>query len=214
MATKITVIPHGVEDLTSLTTAAARAHIQVDPDQHVVLFMGYLAGYKGVDLLIEGFAAYAKADPQALLIIGAGKHPKFVKDSGYLAEYTSMQTKAERLIPAGQHRWVGFIAEDDIAAYYSASDVVVFPYTISMSSSGPMSFAMGFTKPFLASDAFASVLPSDVLFERTPAALAQKLTYFFAHHREFSAFSAGFKQERLWSKVGAQTMALYEGLQA
>lgn len=214
MATKITVIPHGVEDFAAQNTAAARAKIGLKPQQHVVLFMGYLAGYKGVDLLLDGFAEYAQTDPGAVLIIGAGKHPKFANDPTYLAEYAAMQARAANIIPAGQSKWIGFIAENDIADYYSACDVAVFPYTISMSSSGPMSFAMGYTKPFLASDAFASVLPPDVLFERTPAALAKKLQYFFGHQNQFGAFSATLKAERLWQKIGAQTKAVYEGLLA
>lgn len=208
---KIMVIPHGVEDFTASEQQAARKKIGLDTNRHAVLFMGYLAGYKGIDLLLEGFGEYAKTDPLATLIIGAGKHPKFQNDPAYLKEYADKQDKAAALIPAGQFKWIGFIPEDKIGDYYSACDVTLYPYTISMSSSGPMSFAMGYQKPFLASDVFADVLPPEVLFKRDPAGLAEKLSYFFAHQSDFTAFSAKLKAERLWSKVGVATKKVYEG---
>jgi len=184
--------------------------LDIPAGKHAVLFMGYLAGYKGFDLLIEGFAEYVKRDPDAYLIIGAGKHPKFENDQTYLQDYAAKQAKAEKLIGAGNYRWIGFIDEKDIADYYSAADVSLYPYTISMSSSGPMSFAMGYEKPFLASDVFKDVLPPNVLFDRTPEALAGKLEDFFKNIKSYGQLSKTMKQHRLWGTVGKLTMDTYK----
>ncbi len=211
---KIAVIPHGVEDFKPQNKQAARQKLGIAKDRRVVVFMGYLAGYKGVDLLIEGFARYAKTDPQALLIVAAGKHPKFLQDADYLAHYANMQQKAAALIAKNQYQWIGFMAESDIADYYSACDVTVYPYTISMASSGPMSFAMGYEKPFLASDVFAHLLPNRVLFAQNADALAQKLTDFFASEAHFNDVAKQLKTERLWPVIGAKTKKTYESVAA
>jgi glycosyltransferase involved in cell wall biosynthesis len=209
-AAKIRVVPHGVENLQALPVAVARKQLRLQQKQHVVLAMGYLAGYKDYGLLIEGFALYAATDPNAYLVIGAGKHPKLENDPAYLKIYTNTQAKAHTLIPEDQYRWVGFIPEVDIATYYSASDVSMYPYKMSMSSSGPMAIAMGYERPFLGSDVYAEVLPASVLFERTPAALAAKLHDFFANQRNYQQLSHTMKRERLWSTVGKQTMSVYK----
>lgn len=211
-AAKIHVVPHGVEHLTAQPVHSARKQLGLAPQQRVVLSMGYMAGYKDYDLLIEGFAAFAAADPHAYLIIGAGKHPKLAADPAYIQTYRRMQAKARAMIPEGQYRWVGFIPENDIATYYSASDVSVYPYKISMSSSGPMAIAMGYEKPFLGSDVYSAVLPPHVLFERTPAALAAKLQAFFSDQPAYRQLSRQLKRDRLWTTVGRRTMDVYRNV--
>ncbi len=206
----ISIICHGVEDPNPIPTSVARKALKLKPTDHVALFMGYLAGYKGIDLLLEGFGEYASQDPHAVLLIGAGIHPKFAKDPSYMADYEQKQQKAAKLIPSNQYRWLGFIEEKDIKNYYSASDVVLFPYTISMSSSGPMSLAIGYQKAFLGSTAFADILPADVQFAPSSHAMANKLLEFFDDPTPFTRVSADMKQERLWANVGAATKAIYK----
>lgn len=211
---KIEVIPHGVEMLATLDKERARSELGLQPGADIVLFMGYATGYKGIDLLIEGFSEYAKRNPKALLVIGAGKHPKLQNDEAYLKEYKRIQDKAATLIPAGQYAWEGFIKEAAISAYYSASDVSVYPYTTALSSSGPMSFAIGYEKPFLVSTAFADIFSSHphLLFERDPKSLADKLDYFFTHRDSYAQTSTNMKRDRSWSKVGARTFHVYENV--
>jgi glycosyltransferase involved in cell wall biosynthesis len=209
---KIHVIPHGVESLEAPDMADARAALQLSNDAQIVLFMGYATGYKGIDLLIEGFSEYAKDNPKAYLIIGAGKHPKIKNDPTYRAEYARLQAKAKSLLPPNQYVWEGFIKEAEIPVYYGASDLSLYPYTTSLSSSGPMSLAIGYEKPFLVSMAFASVFKqyNQLLFEKTPTALASKLAYFFAHQDKYEAVTRELKQSRNWSKVGDKTLRIYD----
>jgi len=208
---KIRVIPHGVEPLQTIPQAEARKQIAVKTTANVALFMGYATGYKGIDLLIDGFAAYAKQNKSAYLIIGAGKHPKLQNDATYLKEYSRLQAKAAKLLPGNQYTWRGFIEEDGITAYYSASDVSLYPYTTAMSSSGPMSFAIGYEKPFLVSTAFEAIFKQqpELLFQRTPAGLAAKLDYFFTHQNQYEAISSSLKTERSWHRVAEQTHLSY-----
>ncbi len=209
-ARKLHVVPHGVEDLHGPTVARARKQLGLRPKQHVVLSMGYLAGYKDYDLLVEAFGLYAAIDPDAFLLVGAGKHPKLEQDPGYLAMYNDTKAKAKALIPKDRYRWIGFIPEADIPAYYAAADVSVYPYKMSLSSSGPMAIAMGYEQPFLGSEAYADVLPARVLFAHTPAGLAAKLQEFFANQPAYRDFSRQLKRERLWHTVGARTWRVYK----
>jgi glycosyltransferase involved in cell wall biosynthesis len=208
---KVVVIPHGVETFAPTDTRQARRSLSIAKDAKVVLFMGYATGYKGLDLLIEGFAQYAEREPKAYLIIGSGRHPKLKNDSTYLAEYRRLQEKAAALIPLHQYRWDGFLAEDQIGLYYSACDVSLYPYTTAMSSSGPMSFAIGYERPFLVSEAFKDVFKDypHLLFDRHPQKLAERLEYFFTNQNDYISASSVLKRDRTWRSVGQKTASLY-----
>jgi glycosyltransferase involved in cell wall biosynthesis len=211
-ASKVKVVPHGVEAVKRIEQLPARQQLGIPEAADVALFMGYATGYKGIDLLIEGFARYAKTNPRAFLVIGAGEHPKLKNDAAYQQEYARLQQKAAKLIPTGQYEWHGFIPEDEIGLYYSASDVSLYPYTTAMSSSGPMSFAMGLEAPFLVSSAFADIFMESpqIVFERTSKDLAQKLDDFFTRRTVYLNVSRKLKNERIWPAVAAQTVKVYE----
>lgn len=208
---KVKVVPHGVEAVEMPERTASRQQLNLPQGADIVLFMGYATGYKGIDLLIEGFAEYAKTNRQAYLVIGAGEHPKLHDDPTYQANYARLQKKAATLVPAEQYEWRGFIPEKDIAQMYSACDVSLYPYTTAMSSSGPMSFAIGAEAPFLVSSAFADIFghAPHLVFERTPQALAQKLDDFFTHQEEYFSVSRQLKSKRVWPAVARQTVAVY-----
>jgi glycosyltransferase involved in cell wall biosynthesis len=208
---KVAVIPHGIEMLEVEDKNTARGKLHISQDANVALYMGYATGYKGIDLLIEGFSKYADLNPKAYLIIGAGKHPKLLNDASYLAEYKRLEDKAKDMIPKNQYTWEGFIAEKDITMYYSASDVSLFPYTTAIASSGPMSFAIGYEKPFLVSSAFSHIFSQfpELLFDKNSEALAEKLDYFFSYEDVYASVSHKLKKERSWSRVAEQTALVY-----
>lgn len=211
---KIFVIPHGVEMLQTDDSISARQQLNLPTAGKVVLFMGYATGYKGIDLLIDGFSQFATKNKDAFLIIGAGKHPKLQNDPIYLKEYARLQAKAAACIPKNQYIWHGFISESEITSYYSASNVSVYPYTTAMSSSGPMSFAIGYEKPFLASSAFKPIFEHhpELIFAHTPNAMAGKLTYFFAHQATYATALRTFRSERSWDRIGQATLSVYHNI--
>lgn len=206
----ISVIPIGVQKSACAPRHEARAKLALSERHRVVLFMGYATGYKGIDLLLEGFAHYAKSHPDAYLLMAAGKHPKLAEDPRYLGEYVRLQDKAAALIPAEQYTWHGFIAEDDFRFFFGACDVVVFPYTVAMSSSGPMALALGFDRPILASAALIELLPThDLAFAQEPAALAAKLQAFFQSPGGYQQSASQMLRDRSWARVGVETKSVY-----
>lgn len=212
-ADKVAVIPLGIENFQAKDRNESLRTLAIAETCDVGLFMGYLTGYKGLDLLIEGFSKYSQINPNAFLIIGAGKHPKFKDNIKYLRQYQEFVTKAKALIPEGQYRWVGFISEEEVGLYYSASDVSIYPYTISMSSSGPMAIAIAYEKPFLASNVFSEMIENKLrLFEQNPQSLCDKLDNFFMNKNAFRADVLMYKRDRLWSKIGDKTRSLYSDI--
>ena len=207
---KIEVIYHGIEDLKTIDKTLACDKLNLDEKRDICLFMGYLTGYKGIDLLIEGFSEYCKLNKNAFLIIGAGKHPKLINDKKYLAEYARLIKKAENMISTKQYKWVGFIKEEEISTYYSASDVSIYPYTVSMSSSGPMAIGIGHAKPFLASDVFNEVLPKKFIFKRTSESLTKKIQSFFENKDIIQKEVEQMRNERLWSSISIETYKAYK----
>lgn len=203
----------GIENSKVLNKNIACNLLGLDSKKNIVLFMGYLAGYKGLDLLIEGFFEYAKLDKNAFLLIGAGKHPKLFNNKDYLNEYNRIVKKANEMIPKDQYKWVGFINEKDMQTYFGASDVSIYPYTICMGPSGPMGLSIGRNRPFLASDAFDIIVDDKrMLFKQNPNNLSKALTYFFNNKKYFQKSLDQIREDRSWIKIGKKTYKIYQSL--
>lgn len=153
---KVKVIVHGVEKFdTKITKDGARKTLKIAENKKVILLFGYIAWYKGTDWIVEQFNKL-RQDPKFkkyLLIIAGGPNPnhtgkKFYMD--YLSEVKRLSTE--------NIRYEGFIPENEIANYFTASDAVILPYRAFMSASGPLSIAYSFEKP-----AFLSVPLSPVV---------------------------------------------------
>jgi glycosyltransferase involved in cell wall biosynthesis len=208
-SSKIEVVPHGIEDLKTISTMDARKYLNLPLDKKIVLFMGYLTGYKGIDLLIDGFSKYIIEDPDVLLIIGAGVHPKNKFNKNYMDVYNSMKEKAEKLL-VDKHTWVGFIAEDSIKYYFSASDLSIYPYTYHLASSGPMSISIGYEKPFLASDVFDNLIEDkNMLFKKNPQDMVVALKKFFLNKDLYEEQIKKLKESSLWGTNGKKLYDIY-----
>ena len=64
-------------------------------------------------------------------------------------------------------RFIGFIPDNLLSTYVSASDVVVFPYIASFSTGGPMNITLGHHRPIIASQisSFSDSLPAAAVFK-------------------------------------------------
>lgn len=210
---KIYVIPHGVEIHDKIDRDEAAQSLGIDASAKNVLYMGYLTGYKGLDLLIEGFSHYLKEYPSdnPFLIIGAGKHPKLKDDSEYLRNsYDRLKQKAADMIPSDKFRWDGFIREEDIGRYFSAADISVYPYTVAMSSSGPMAISIGYGVPFIASDVFEPYLENkSLIFRQNKNSFAEVLRANL-HEESAEQYIAKLRTERHWQAVGEKHAHTYE----
>jgi glycosyltransferase involved in cell wall biosynthesis len=210
-ASKFRVIYHGVEDPhISIMSYKAKEKLGVR-SKKVILFFGYIAGYKNVDLLINS-AKFLKVNDWVMLIAG-GAHPRLSGDRSYLKYLSDLRKKAAA-ISEEKILFRGFVPEEEICFYFSAADLVVFPHNICISSSGPLSLAASYGKPFLVANSFREIVGfNKIVFRNDPQQLAFKINKFFvddAFRLKVLDLSKTFKKERLWSNIGLQTYELYK----
>ena len=205
---KVLVIPHGIESPKRVfNKKIARKLLKIDPKKRVILYMGYISGYKGVDILID---AFKQLDDRYYLILGGGAHPRLKNDKKYIQELERIKQNAKR---TPNTKFVGFIPEDQIPLYFSAADLVVFPYKVVFGSSGPMNIAIGYEKPILASNEFYGILPSEVLFKNTPINVADRIREVLENshlYRNAIKISKKEKHNREWVRIGNQTYRVYQ----
>ncbi len=143
---KIHVIPHGnyLGHVGAMPSAeSARATLGLPRSATVLLFFGQIKEVKGLDLLLEA-AASIKADVPELRVLIAGKM--------WGQDFAHYQAQIDRL-GLREHcvAHVRYIADDEVAAYYAAADLVVLPYR-RIYQSGVILMAMSYGKPVLAAD--------------------------------------------------------------
>ncbi|HKY23480.1 MAG TPA: glycosyltransferase [Vicinamibacterales bacterium] len=111
---KCVVIPFGVEkpsDIGAAETAARADAIRREIDRPIVLFVGRLVPYKGVDVLLDAMRTISAE----LVLVGGGP---------LRAE---LQRKAESAGIIDRVRFAGEVTGDELAALYRACDLFVLP---------------------------------------------------------------------------------------
>lgn len=206
---EIEVIHHGIEEKNALMNREeALQELNIANRKKIILFFGFLAGYKGVNLLLDAFELLEK--DEYFLILAGGKPKRVENDEGYTKWFAEIEKRAKN---DPNIMITGFVPDDQISMYFSAADVLILPYLQMLSASGPMSFALSFEKPFLASDVFREVLENDrIVFERNKESLKKSIESFFENQNFFADYIKNRRAERLWGKVGQQTFQVYENI--
>ncbi len=154
---KITAIPHGVDtDLKPLGKTKARRQLGIDPKEQVILFFGYVNWFKGADIFAKTFAGVSRMLGKPVRIIMAGGISPTLKDKEYyqLYFYDVHKTVTENK----NMTLTGYIPSEDIRAYFSAADIVIFPYRHFMTASGVLSLVFSYNKPFIISHNISEML--------------------------------------------------------
>lgn len=167
---KIAVIPHGVDTKVKLINKLkSREKLGLPNHKFIILYFGYIAWYKGADLLLK-FIKKIK-DNKYFFIFAGGKSPTPNNDyRNYLSKFNNLPKNAIK---------TGFVPEKQIPLYFGAADLVVLPYRTMMSSSGPLSLAFSFEKPVILSDKLKPYLKSDDFQEALIQSRLSKNDIFF-----------------------------------
>ena len=135
------MIPHGSFEYL----AALPADVPIDPaagdldGRKVVLCFGLMRPYKGIDVLVEAFAA--TPDDAVLLVVGRAMMP-----------LEPLRRRARELGIADRVRFVPrFITDPEIPAYFRRADLVALPYR-EIEQSGVLFTALAFGRPMVLSD--------------------------------------------------------------
>lgn len=120
---KISVIPNGINlsDFSiPYSSRDCREKLGLPLDKKIILFLGYLAPYKGPDMLIKAMPQIIKRIPNVELIF-AGK--------GVMRE--NLESLTENLNINKNVKFKGFISDDTKILYYKAADIFCLPSTMS-----------------------------------------------------------------------------------
>jgi len=222
-ATKVTVIPFGLNDTnvsTDMTSRDARGKLGIRDDEKVLLFFGQIAPYKGLEHLVAAVAQLKAAGKSARLIV-AGKVKQGSED---------YWDRIERLIDrtglaSSTIRRIQFIPDDDVEIYFKAADALMLPY-VDVFQSGVLVLAYNFGLPVLATNVGSinvHVVEGETGFvcrPGDPPALADMIDRYysstlFTQLSERRGNIRRFARERYsWAEVGKITRNVYERLLA
>jgi glycosyltransferase involved in cell wall biosynthesis len=210
-AENIHIIPHGIEkQVNNIDQQKAKEALNL-LDKKILLFFGYLSGYKGIDLLIDSFPS---KNEDFNLIIAGGKHPRLKNKPSYLQYLKNLKIKARKI--SDNIQFTGFLNEKDIPLYFSAADLVIFPYLSHFSSSGPLSLSIAYEKPFIVSEVFDDQIDEkELIFDLNQKSLSKKINQFFLEEqiqKKAIHFSKALKNEYLWSNIGKKTIQIYHDI--
>jgi glycosyltransferase involved in cell wall biosynthesis len=136
---RVHVIPHGAFDRLAQSPEGPQPEALAGLDgRRVVLFFGLVRPYKGVDLLVEAFAA--TPDDAVLLVVGMPRMPT-----------KPLERRARELGIADRVRLVPrYVPDSEVAAFFRRADLVALPYR-EIEQSGVLYTALAFGKPLLLS---------------------------------------------------------------
>lgn len=203
---KIALIPHGVDtDIRNGTTKnEAKEQIGTKKGEFMILCFGYLTWYKGSDFVINALKDIKSINGRKIKLVMAGgssftqgEKPHYKK----FADKVFKSSRSENLVVTG------FVEEKDIPLYFEAADLVILPYRVFMSSSGPLSLTFSFKRPFIMSTKLKKISES-IDFKRAVDVLGIKESELFFNLNKDSLIKT------IGSSMESQTMEKLEKLSA
>jgi len=138
-AKDISVIPLGPFDhFKKIDRDDAKRRLGIT-ENYVILYLGLIRKYKGVNHLIEGFSQIPaeKANPFRLFVVGE------IWDDLGLKEMIEASPHKEKISLRDE-----YVSDDDVSLYFSAADVLVLPY-LRASQSGVAQIAITYGIPVI-----------------------------------------------------------------
>jgi len=157
-----------------ITREEARVILNIPSSAKVILSLGRIEPYKGLDRLIPAFLQSSRPD-DILLIAGSAKSPDVINQLNQLSAKHSHPN-------SGSVKVVGrFIKDDELQVFHRAADAVALTYSDMPMNPGSLIMAMGFGLPVVApvKGAIAETAGPDALFgydENVTGALSQAIS--------------------------------------
>jgi D-inositol-3-phosphate glycosyltransferase len=172
-----------------------------------ILFFGFIRDYKGLDLLIDAFSDERfRMLPVKLLVAG-----EFYSDGQKYFDQIDKLKLSHQIILRND-----FIANEQVADYFSAADIVAQPYK-SATQSGVTQIGFHFEKPMLVTNVggLAEIIPHEIIgyvTEPDPKEIANSLFDFFSSNRK-DTFEQNIIQEKKkydWKEMYQRIVELYQ----
>jgi D-inositol-3-phosphate glycosyltransferase len=219
-ADRVTVIPFGVNNavpVTDLSYAGARQRLGIRSDERVLLFLGRIVPYKGLEYLVSAFRQLRAGDQRYRLIIAG----RIENCEGYwksLLEQMQEEIRSGAVILQD-----GFVPDGEIEIYCKAADAMVLPYR-HIYQSGVLFMAHSFGLPVLASDVgsfreeivegrtgfiFRSQDPEDLIRAIGEYFTSDLFANLYDRRPQIRSYTTG---RHSWDTVGQMTRNIYAGL--
>ena len=185
-------------------------YLGLDSSCRYFLFFGLIRDYKGLDWLLEAFAAFISertSDPKAAddwRLIVAGEF--YSNGAKYLDQARALDI-SDRIV------WkTEFVPDHEVRYYFAAADLIAQPYK-SATQSGVTQIAYHFQKPMLVTrvGGLAEIVPDGrvgYVVEPEPRAIAAALQAFATRQPDFSAGLAAEKEKYSWSVFTQRLISL------
>lgn len=190
----------------------ARLQLGIASEAKLLLFFGYVRGYKGLDMLFEAMAIAVRLDPAIRLMVAG----EFIEGEG------RFRALAARLgISGSVDIFPGYVPERETSQLFSAADAVVLPYR-SASQSGVARLALGFGVPVIVTAAGGLAEEVEhrgtgwVVEASSPEAFAEGMVAFFrerdpAHMQRRIAASREAASWRVFAGEAGRFLGTVEG---
>jgi glycosyltransferase involved in cell wall biosynthesis len=145
----VTVIPFGINNSlphTGLTPAQAKEKLGLSNQEKVILFMGRIKAYKGLEHLLTAFQSLVSRRPEYRLIIAGEQKKGSEKYLDDVLARIERDCQPEQVILKIQ-----FIPDDEMELYLKAADVLALPYK-EIFQSGVLFLGYSFGLPVVATD--------------------------------------------------------------
>jgi glycosyltransferase involved in cell wall biosynthesis len=209
---RISVIPHGplFHPAGEISPTTARRRLGFREGECVVLWQGILRPYKGVSFLLDAWRQVANHKPGArLAIVGVGDDDQVHAVKRQVSELGLRdQVRLE----------LRFVSLDELTDYYSAADILVYPYS-EITTSGALMTGIGYGKAIVASTlpAFERILRDGENALLAPYgnvdALAERLSRLIGNpdlrQRLAGRLNASQSAVTGWTDIAAQTRDCY-----
>lgn len=225
---KISVIPHGIikfKPRINKSKDELKKELGYNKGDFVIVVFGYVTWYKGTDWLVNTVNRITKQNNKRYLkLIVAGGPSATLKHKKH---YERFYKKIKATIDNNTNILLtGFILDEDIERYYKVADLLLFPYRVLMSSSGPLSWALVYEVPFAISENIIGYLktndakklfgkhlthPDQLVFKLELDSL-QKLIQIYkegsVYKSELTAYSKALGEARTFDKLAVRYLNL------
>jgi len=197
---KTKFIPHPIYDIfgTAVSKKEARIQLNIDKDDKVVLFFGFVRKYKGLDLLLEAFGK-EELRAQNIKLIVAGEF--YENEEPYTARIRELGIEDSIIFKKN------FIPSEEVKYYFCASDIIAQPYKTA-TQSGVTQIGYHFDKPMLVTNVggLSEIIPHNkvgYVCNVDSDSIAKSLSDFFENNRitEFTANVIEEKKKFSWDNM-------------
>lgn len=209
-------IPHPLYDNfgEKISKQEARKKLNINPNENIILFFGFIRKYKGLDILLEAMKLVKDQNTNAALPIPklmiAGEF--YDDEKPYLQQIKDNQLTD--LVILNTH----FITDSEVKYYICAADCLVQPYR-SATQSGVTPLAYHFEKPMIVTNVggLPALVPdgkAGLIAEPNAQSLAEKINqYFQLGENYFLPHLRTEKEKYKWSRITNAVLKFADDLQ-